>query len=392
MRRQSHLGPGGAAEELALSAGGRAARGALAVELAMAVGALPLARHRAQLRALQAAEGEIDEAVYGRIWAKAAKDAGALVKTFGDGLIEVARGETSARIWRAQVPLDDGVSLRVAADKPLCHRLIAHRGIAVPDHVVLAATDRRGAESFLRATGRCVVKPAAGTGRGAGVTAGVANPADLRRARLSASRWSPRLLIERHLVGTEFRVLVLDGRVLDVIRRRPPTIVADGRRPVHGLVAELNAARLAARGDQGMFPVTLDLDCILALEHAGLSPRSVPAMGEEVILKSTANQNGPRDNARASGALCENLLGEVLDAVDAVGLRLASVELITPLPQLALGESGGAIIEVNGDPGLHYHYQLSGRDEASFAPQPGVAAAVLEALLSRGHGRTAPRG
>lgn len=64
-------------------------------------------------------------------------------------------------------------------------------------------------------------------------------------------------------------------------------------------------------------------------------------------------------------------------AARASRLRLAGVDLVTPDRTRPLGEMSGAVLEVNGTPGLHYHYQVADLDQAT-----PVAVPILDALLS----------
>jgi cyanophycin synthetase len=59
------------------------------------------------------------------------------------------------------------------------------------------------------------------------------------------------------------------------------------------------------------------------------------------------------------------VLGQISAAVAATGLRLAGADLITTDPTLPLEHTGGAVVEVNGNPGLHHHYQVADPDHAT---------------------------
>jgi D-alanine-D-alanine ligase-like ATP-grasp enzyme len=97
-----------------------------------------------------------------------------------------------------------------------------------------------------------------------------------------------------------------------------------------------------------------------------------------MAVKSAINQNGAADNETVPlSALCPEIVRSCADAVAAVGTRLGGVEVLTPDPSRALSDAGGAILEVNGTPGLHYHYLVRDPDQAT-----DVAVPVLETLLA----------
>src|SRR2546430_8993753 len=134
--------------------------------------------------------------------------------------------------------LDDEVTLRLAADKPVAHSLLREAGVPVPEHAEFELDDLATPLAFLdRDASPCAVKPASGTDRGTGVTCGVRDRADLLRARLRASRWDRRLLIERQGPGDPYPPLLLDGELLPPPPRAPPPGVRPRPPPLPELVA-----------------------------------------------------------------------------------------------------------------------------------------------------------
>ena len=319
-------------------------------------------------------------AVYERIWREAADASGARMLRLGPGLFELGRDGVTTRVFQQVVELDDAVTLQVALDKALVHRLLAPVEVSIPDHLEFAVRDPAPALEFLtRAGGPCVVKPAAGTGGGHGTTAGVTQPAELMRARLHAAKGGSRLLIERQVAGAVYRLLLLDGELLDVVRSVPAHLTGDGRSTIEGLIFAENERRLAARGTAGLSPLGVGLDMAIALERAGLTLSSIPPADSTVAIGTVTNNNAVDDNETFRGALAPALLAEARAAQSAVGLRLAGVDVITTDLARPLSETGGVIAEVNGTPGLHHHYLVADPNRATH-----VAIPVLERLLSQG--------
>ena len=111
------------------------------------------------------------------------------------------------------------------------------------------------------------------------------------------------------------------------------------------------------------------------LAGRGLSPRSVPAAGEVVVLKTVINQNFGPENASAAHLLCDEVVDAGARAARCVGARLAGVDVITPDPAAPLGRAGGVVLEVNTTPGYHHHYH---KKDGHYP----VAVHVLERLLN----------
>jgi len=346
----------------------------------------------AELRAQQAQAEDasvwgprVRRIVYRELWEEAAAAVGAEVHPLDGDFLELRRDGASTTAHFHVVMLDDALTLKLALDKGVVHARLRRRGIPVPDHILFGPGDERAARRFLDdAGGRpCVVKPATGTSGGEGVTCGVRSHEEFARATLHAARWSPEVLIERQALGDEYRLLFLDGELLDVVRRRSPHVVGDGEHTIAELIARVNRERADSGGRAGLSFLAVDLDCVLTLRRTGLSLRSVPAAGAGVAVKSAANQNGAADNETVPlSDLCPQVVRACADAVAAVGARLGGVELLTPDPSRPLTEVGGAVLEVNGTPGLHYHYLVRDRDHAT-----PVAVPLLRTLLAEAERR-----
>lgn len=333
-----------------------------------------LAEARAEARGMEAAR----DAFYERVWRAAAEEAGCAIAPLGDGLFEIGSGNRLVRVCNNQSPFDSGITLRVAGDKPLVHRLLARAGVPVPRHVVCTLDERDKAFAFAREIGGpVVVKPASGTGGGVGITANVRGRAALLRAMILARSFHRRVLIEEQLAGDTYRLLYLDGELLDCVVRRPPTLVGDGRSTIARLIQAENEhrAQSGAQAAQGLLWADQDLRRELASQ--GLSLRSVPEAGRRIRAKRVINDNRGEDNETAS--LCPAAIEAARRAVAELGARLAGVDVITPDPDRPLDEARGAVIEVNTTPGFYYHYHKKG------GPFP-VARHVLErALANVGH-------
>jgi cyanophycin synthetase len=315
---------------------------------------------------------------YGDMWARAAHDVGADVIELGDGFLELTRGAARTRVWGHWVAVDDIVTRRLALHKAVVHRLMAGAGLPVPEQLHFDARDLAAALAFLDgADGACVVKPVDGAG-GTGVTGGVRSPRELQRAVVRAGRRSRSLVIERQVAGDVYRLLLLDGELLDVIRRDPPRVTGDGRSTVAQLIAAENRRRLAGATARGARPwlLTIDLDCVFTLQRAGAGLASVLPPGARVAVKTAVNSNGPDDNESVFGEVSEALVAQAALAAAVTGVRLAGVDVITPDPATALDRSGGVVLEVNATPGLGYHDAVRNPGRT-----PAVAAQILQRLL-----------
>lgn len=335
------------------------------------------ARQRRREEALLTAlASDPDKSAYRVIWQRAADEVGAELRVIWGDFLELRAGERRTRVWRHWVPLDDAVTLRLALDKTAVHELLTRAGLPLPEHEEWDAAQLNGAVEFLeRSPTPCVVKPTGGAS-GSGATTGVRTRDQLLRARLRAARLSSRLLIERQAEGDMYRLLFMDGELLDAVRRRPPRVTGDGRSTIRELIAAENSRRLDPAHPVSMPILRVDLDCLFTLEAAGLRLESVLPEGTTIPVKTVTSQNRIEDNETVREPIAPELVAEAREAAAQVGVRLAGVDLITRDLSRSLKQSDGVVIEVNGTPGLHYHYQVA--DEANATP---VAVPILRRLL-----------
>jgi cyanophycin synthetase len=316
------------------------------------------------------------EPAYQTIWQDAAREVGAELVELTGGFIEMRSGGAWTRVWRHWVMLDDAVTLRYALQKGLVQERLSASGLPVPEHLEFEGSDIAAAEEFLACGPTpCVVKPAGESG-GSGVSCGVRTRANLMRARLRAWRLDDRILIERQVAGDNYRFLFLDGVLLDVIRRRPPRVTGNGRSTIEELIEAENERREQRQQEVLFWRLDIDLDCIFTLEAAGLTAASVPPAGKTIAVKTVVNQNTIDDNETVREPIADALVDEARAAAELIGVRLAGIDLVTEDLSRSLAHSGGAILEVNGTPGLHYHYEVT-----DVANATRVAVPVLQALL-----------
>ena len=150
-------------------------------------------------------------------------------------------------------------------------------------------------------------------------------------------------------------------------------MTGDGRSTIEQLIAKENRLRIERQPHLVHWPISIDLDCILTLRAAGLRLDTIPPPGVTVPIKTVISQG---DNETVHEPIAPALDAEARAAVALVGLRLAGVDVISRDLSRPLVESGGVILEVNGTPGLPYHYQVTDPTRAT-----RVAVPILRELL-----------
>jgi cyanophycin synthetase len=330
--------------------------------------------------------GSKHRAFYAQAWEEAAAELGASCESLGAGILDIQLGGVHARVVENTTEIDGPVTLAVLIDKALTYDLLEKEGLPTPRHLSFSLGDMAPAAAFLRQQqGDCVVKPSGGTGGGRGVRTGIRTEWHLAQAAAAGAVYADRLLIEEQVEGDNYRLLYLDGELIDAFIRRPPTVVGDGRSTIARLVHQMNAERLRQGVGLSQVLLTVDLDLRRTLARQGLSLGSVPRSGQRVILKTVVNENGGDDNSTATGLLCRSIIEDGERAVRALRVRLAGVDIITRNPAVPLTKSGGVFLEVNAPPNFYYHYR---KRDGAFP----VASHVLRRLLLEQAGGDAAAG
>ncbi len=263
-------------------------------------------------------------------------------------------------------------------DKRRSHAVLERLGIPVARQSVVASPEaaQRAAKEM---GGAVVLKPSFGHS-GLGVTVGISDPEQIVRAyRKAEAANAGSILLESFEAGDDFRLLLVDGKLIAAARRIPAHVVGNGRDPIVALVAEVNRDPRRGSEDKGdLVRLVLDEEAGRLLAQRGYHRDSIPADGEVVFLRATANVS--------TGGTAEDVTDKVHPAVRqmaeviarAFRLEILGIDYLASDIALSPERAGGVVCEVNRSPGLRPH-------------PPAVQAAVLDLLLDRyfgiGNGR-----
>lgn len=299
------------------------------------------------------------------------------LEDLGYGFYQLSNGRAATIVRDSLIRLDDFLIFKLTDNKSVVHRLLDERGLPVPVWATskTLAIPERAARS-LKDGKTLVCKPTYGSTGGFGVITGIGSLKQLHRALKRTLTICDSALIEEFVTGNSYRLLFLDGVLLDAVHRKPPIVVGDGTKSIRALIAAENELRLRANPCVALSILTHDKEMQSTLCAANLTLASVPSNGEVVQVKSVVNQN----NADANLRVRENVHASILDlcrnAVSALKMRLAGVDLIAEDISRPVNEQELVINEVNCLPGLHHHYLVSNQ-----SPDFCVATSIIQTIL-----------
>ena len=196
------------------------------------------------------------------------------------------------------------------------------------------------------------------------------------------TRW---VMVERFAPGADYRLLVVGDRVVAAARREPAQVLGDGRSTIRQLVDEVN--RDPRRGDDHatvLSKIKLDSVSLNVIGEQGYTPESIPAAGQQVIIRRNCNLSTGGTAADVTDLVHPEVAARAIEAAKMVGLDVAGVDVIALDITRPLEHQGGIVVEVNASPGLRMHLEPS-----SGRPRP-VGEAIIDAMFADGQNGRIP--
>ena len=269
-----------------------------------------------------------------------------------ESLVQLGYGKHRHYIQAAMTDRTSATAVELVQDKDYTKALLSRAGIPVPEgRVVRSATEAIAAMHELGAP--VVVKPLTGR-QGNGVSIGLETADEMQQAYQDASLFSPTVLVEKLLTGRNYRLLVVDYKLVAASERTPCTVVGDGKHTIKELIDAENRNPLRGEGhEKPLTQIRVDHSVFQHLKRVGLTPKSIPHNKEEVTLSERVNLS--------AGATARDVTDEVHPSIKSmceraarlVGLDVCGVDLITE--NISEPVKHGGILELNAGPGLRMH-------------------------------------
>ncbi len=216
-----------------------------------------------------------------------------------------------------------------------------------------------------------VVKPNSGS-HGNDVFA-VRAKAEFYRAMRAVFKHDRIALVQKKVMGRDYRVVVLDGTIISAYERIPLNVVGDGRSSIKQLLARKQKSFVASSRDTR---IRLDDPRILhKLKSQKLTIASIPKKSEYIYLLDNANLSSGGDAVDVTNEIHPEFKKLASRLARDMGLRLAGVDLMI---EGSISDKPGRywILEINAAPGLD-HYVKSGKEQRNI-----VEAMYLKVLRS----------
>lgn len=272
---------------------------------------------------------------------------------------------TCSRVFFETASNTDGaLGWRWQRNKVTSKELMRSLGLPTPAHV-LVREEADLPHALARVGMPCVVKPL-DSGGGKGVTANIRDDKSMRLAFREARRYSVGpLLVEQHLEGTDYRLMVVDGKLVAALKREASCLVGDGLTSLGELLRRLNSTRFEnlARS-RYLRPIKIDGVLTQHLQGQGVDLDSVLPHGRIATLRSNANRSTGGISTDVTDRLHPQVRAMAEQLAKVTGLRAAGIDYMTLDIAQDPWSSGGGFIEINATPGMAVFVAAGWSEEA----------------------------
>lgn len=287
-----------------------------------------------------------------------------------NSLVQLGYGVHQKRIQATTTSQTNMISVDIAGDKAATKKLLGDMGIPVPKGFEIRDEDEL--EKTINRIGYpVVIKPLDGN-HGKGATVGIKNLEHAKIAFIKAKEYSRWVIVEKQLIGSDFRALVVNNRLIAVAERVPAHVVGDGESTIQQLIDKTNKDPRRGYGHENVLTqITIDPQTERLIKAKDYTLETVLPKDEILYLKTTANiSTGGTAIDRTDEVHPENVfLFERIARI--IGLDIAGIDVIAPNVSEPLHLNDGGIIEVNAAPGFRMH----------LAPSEGIGRNVAEHVV-----------
>ena len=162
-------------------------------------------------------------------------------------------------------------------------------------------------------------------------------------------------------------------------RRDPPQVLGDGEHTIRELVDLVNLdPRRGSGHGTALTKIRLDDIALGRIAAEGLTPDSIPAQGQRVVLRNNANLSTGGTATDVTDDVHPEIAARAIEAAACVGLHICGVDVVCETMLKPLEEQNGGIVEVNAAPGLRMHLA------PSFGKPRNVGVPMVDLLFGPG--------
>ncbi len=207
------------------------------------------------------------------------------------------------------------------------------------------------------------------------------NEKNLREALLEIFKNDKIAVIEQYLPGLDYRIVVLDKKIISAYERIPLSVVGDGRHSILSLLKQKQKDFILSERDTKIN--FKDKRIKLKLKHAGYALNTILPKNKKIYLLDNANLSTGGDAVDVTDAIHPGFKKIATNVAKDMGLRISGVDIMVTKGDITKNPKSCQyyIIEINAAPGLD-HYVTTGRKQRKIVE--AMYLKILKALGKRG--------
>ncbi len=285
-------------------------------------------------------------------------------------LVMLGYGVNQKRIQATVSSTTSNIAVELACDKEETKNLLEAASIPIPKGIIIYS-DKEIDAAVKRLGFPLVIKPINGN-HGRGATINIKTLEQANEGFLAAKKISRAVIIEKFITGYDYRLLVINYKLVAAARRTPAAVTGNGKLTILELIEEVNKDPRRGYGhEKELTSIKVDDMTVNILEEKGLGLNSVLKKGEVMYLKATANLStgGTATDVTDMVHPYNIFMAERISRI--IGLDICGIDIMASDLTSPINENGGAVLEVNAGPGFRMH----------IAPTEGLPRNVAEPVI-----------
>jgi cyanophycin synthetase len=272
-----------------------------------------------------------------------------------DSLLRLGTGSRQKFVQATITSQTSILAVENACDKQTTKTILLSCGVPVPKGEVVTSLT----EIFLAAERigfPLVIKPLKGR-QGQGVITDIRNKKELFNVVNCLDKHVKEFIIERYYDGNDYRLLVVNEKLVAASLRTPPFVIGNGQDSIRKLIELENENPKRGDGhEKPMSKIPLNFSVSCYLEKFDLTLDSVPEKGQIVQVVGNANLSTGGQAIDVTDEVHPTIKEMAITAAKAIGLDVAGIDFICKDITKPLNRKEAVVVEVNAAPGIRMHH------------------------------------
>ncbi|WP_449355106.1 acylphosphatase [Virgibacillus natechei] len=156
------------------------------------------------------------------------------------------------------------------------------------------------------------------------------------------------VIVEQYIPGDEYRLYVIDGKVIGAIKRVPANIIGDGHSSIKELINRKNKNRQDNPNLRSR-PIKVDSEVKKYIQQVGYNLNSIISQNEQIYLRKNSNISSGGEPIDVTDKMSNKIKNIAIKTADAIpGMIQCGVDVI-------INNISAVVLEVNTKPGIGSH-------------------------------------